>query len=38
VARKTKDFAEADRIRDQLKSRGIILTDMATGSTDWRRA
>jgi cysteinyl-tRNA synthetase len=35
-ARTDKDWAEADRIRDALESRGIILEDAASG-TSWRR-
>lgn len=35
-ARKRKDFAEADRIRDTLKGRGIILEDTAQG-VRWKR-
>ena len=35
-ARKRKDFAEADRIRDELAAAGIILEDSA-GQTTWRR-
>ena len=35
-ARKSKDWAEADRIRDQLKAEGIEIMDGAGGST-WRR-
>jgi len=35
-ARKAKDFAEADRIRDQLAEKGIILDDSREGTT-WRR-
>ncbi|MGD9537029.1 MAG: cysteine--tRNA ligase [Alphaproteobacteria bacterium] len=37
AARKRKDFAEADRIRDELKSKGVVLEDSPKG-TLWRRA
>jgi cysteinyl-tRNA synthetase len=37
AARKAKNWAEADRIRDDLKSKGIILEDGPSGTT-WRRA
>jgi len=36
-ARKAKDFAEADRIRDDLLEKGIILDDSREGTT-WRRS
>jgi cysteinyl-tRNA synthetase len=36
AARAAKDFGEADRLRDELKARGIVLEDTAKG-TIWRR-
>ncbi len=36
-AKTNKDWAKADEIRDQLKSQGIILEDIAGGKTSWRR-
>ena len=35
-ARRHKNWAESDRIRDELKARGVILEDTA-GKTTWRR-
>jgi cysteinyl-tRNA synthetase len=35
-ARKTRDFKEADRIRDTLADQGVILEDGPTGTT-WKR-
>jgi cysteinyl-tRNA synthetase len=35
-ARKAKNFAEADRIRDELQEKGVILDDSRDG-TSWRR-
>jgi cysteinyl-tRNA synthetase len=37
-ARMNRNFEEADRIRDALRVRGIILEDRPDGTTDWRRA
>jgi len=37
AARQSKDFATADRIRDQLQSQGITLIDKPGGITDWHR-
>ncbi|MFA4995095.1 MAG: cysteine--tRNA ligase [Bdellovibrionales bacterium] len=36
AARKTKNYAESDRIRDALATQGVILEDKA-GNTTWRR-
>ncbi len=36
AARKGKNWAEADRIRDELKAKGVLLEDGAGGTT-WRR-
>jgi len=37
AARKAKNYAEADRIREQLEAGGVILED-GPGGTTWRRA
>jgi len=37
IARANKDFSEADRIRDELMSLGVVLED-SKGITTWRRA
>lgn len=36
-ARKAKNFAEGDRIRDELKDKGITLIDQKDGITIWHR-
>ncbi len=38
VAKKNRNFAEADRIRNALLDQGIILEDRPGGITEWRRA
>ena len=38
AAKKNKDYAEADRIRNALKEKGIELEDRPGGVTEWRRA
>jgi cysteinyl-tRNA synthetase len=37
AAKKARNFAEADRIRDELKTKGVILEDAPGGKTVWRR-
>ncbi|MGC4084053.1 MAG: class I tRNA ligase family protein [Vicinamibacterales bacterium] len=36
AARRRRDFAEADRVRDELAARGVLLEDSAAG-TRWKR-
>jgi cysteinyl-tRNA synthetase len=38
AAKAAKNWAEADRVRDQLKALGIVLEDRKDGTTGWRRA
>jgi cysteinyl-tRNA synthetase len=38
AARKAKNWAESDRIRDELANAGVILEDKPGGTTTWRRA
>jgi cysteinyl-tRNA synthetase len=37
AARKRRDFAASDRIRDQLAERGIVLEDVRDGGVRWKR-
>lgn len=37
VAREQKDWAESDRIRDELSSKGIVLKDNPDGTTEWNK-
>ena len=37
AVRQAKDYAESDRIRDELQSQGIALIDKPGGVTEWHR-
>lgn len=37
AAKAAKNWAEADRIREELKAEGILLEDKPGGATEWRR-
>ena len=37
AAKKDKNYAESDRIRDELNAQGITLIDKPGGITDWHR-
>ena len=37
AAKKAKDYAESDRLRDALPAQGITLIDKPGGITDWHR-
>ncbi|HUG72995.1 MAG TPA: DALR domain-containing protein, partial [Steroidobacteraceae bacterium] len=37
AARKSRNFKEADRLRDELSAAGVVLEDKPDGTTMWRR-
>jgi len=37
-ARKLRDFAKADKLRQELSEMGVVLEDRPDGTTDWHRA
>jgi cysteinyl-tRNA synthetase len=37
AARKNRDFAASDRIRQELADRGILIEDNRDGSVRWKR-
>jgi cysteinyl-tRNA synthetase len=37
AARTSKDWAEADRVRDELSARGVVVEDTSDGGTSWFR-
>jgi len=37
AARTSKDWAEADRVRDELSARGVVVEDSSDGGTSWFR-
>ena len=37
AAKKAKNYGESDRIRDELKAKGIVLVDKPGGITEWHR-
>ena len=38
AARRARNWAESDRIRDELARGGVVLEDKPGGATSWRRA